>query len=117
MSNALATSNVNQVFFASFMGALPGCGGAIIVITQFVQGKFSFGAVVAVLTATMGDAAFLLLSAQPKTGLLVLSISFVVGIVSGLCVDRLHGDGFMRPDSKNKPPSDAEVLKNNNSPP
>lgn len=47
-----------EVMNASFMGGLPGCGGAIIVITQFVSGKMSFGAVTAVLTATMGDAAW-----------------------------------------------------------
>lgn len=86
-----------QVIFASVMGALPGCGGAIIVITQFVQGKFSFGAVVAVLTATMGDAAFLLLAAHPSTGLLVIGIGVVVGIISGILVDYIHGEQFMRP--------------------
>ncbi|MBV1840169.1 putative manganese transporter, partial [Photobacterium ganghwense] len=63
LSLMLAQSARFQVLFASAMGALPGCGGAIVVITQFVRGKLSFGAVVAVLTATMGDAAFLLLAA------------------------------------------------------
>ncbi|MEJ2763616.1 putative manganese transporter [Photobacterium sp. MCCC 1A19761] len=86
-----------QVLFASFMGALPGCGGAIVVITQFVSGKLSFGAVVAVLTATMGDAAFLLLAAQPGTGLAIVGVGFVVGLISGLVVDRIHGADFMRP--------------------
>lgn len=48
-----------QVPVAAFLGALPGCGGAIIVVTQFVSGKMSFGALVAVLISTMGDAAFI----------------------------------------------------------
>ena len=39
---------------AAALGALPGCGGAIIVVTQYVTGRLSFGSVVAVLTATMG---------------------------------------------------------------
>ena len=46
----------------AILGAIPGCGGAIIVITQYTRGQVSFGGVVAVLTATMGDAAFLLLA-------------------------------------------------------
>jgi len=87
-----------QVLFASFMGALPGCGGAIVVITQYVSGRLSFGAVVAVLTATMGDAAFLLLAAKPTTGLAIIVIGFFVGLVSGWVVDALHGKDFMRPD-------------------
>lgn len=94
--NVQNTQNKYQVVFASVMGAMPGCGGAIIVITQFVQGKFSFGSVVAVLTATMGDAAFLLLAAQPNIGLLVIVIGVVVGIVSGVFVDYIHGNQFMR---------------------
>ncbi len=45
-------------------------------ITQYVSGRLSFGAVVAVLTATMGDAAFLLLAAKPTTGLAIIVIGF-----------------------------------------
>ncbi len=95
--NVPRTNSIYQTTFASLMGAMPGCGGAIIVITQFVQGKFSFGAVVAVLTATMGDAAFLLLASEPSTGLLVIGVGVGVGIVSGIIVDTIHGDKFMRP--------------------
>ncbi|QUJ69717.1 putative manganese transporter (plasmid) [Photobacterium sp. GJ3] len=86
-----------QVVFSAAMGALPGCGGAIIVMTQFVRGQLSFGSVVAVLTATMGDAAFLLLAAKPATGLLIVSIGFFVGLISGWLVDTIHGADFMRP--------------------
>lgn len=58
------SSRSYQVVFSALLGALPGCGGAIIVTTQFVSGRVGFGAVVAVLTATMGDAAFLLLASN-----------------------------------------------------
>ncbi len=95
--NALNNHNSTQIVFASLMGAMPGCGGAIIVITQFVQGKFSFGSVVAVLTATMGDAAFLLLASKPSTGLFVMTVGIVTGIVSGLIVDYIHNENFLRP--------------------
>lgn len=95
--NTSSTNSKYQIIFASLMGAMPGCGGAIIVITQFVQGKFSFGAVVAVLTATMGDAAFLLLASRPSTGLFVIAVGVVIGIISGIVVDLIHGDKFMRP--------------------
>lgn len=73
-----------EVFFAGLMGVLPGCGGAIVIITQYTQGKIGFGAVVAVLTSTMGDAAFLLISQRPEDAAIVLPISVSVGIISGL---------------------------------
>jgi hypothetical protein len=46
------------VFFAALLGALPECGGAIIVTTQFIKGRVGFVAIIAVLTSIMGDAAF-----------------------------------------------------------
>jgi hypothetical protein len=79
---------------ASFMGVLPGCGGAIVVITQYVSGQMSFGAVTAVLTSTMEDAAFLLLVAEPITGAFLLMLSFVVGVITESIVNRIHGPDF-----------------------
>ena len=64
-----------EVFISSFLGALPGCGGAIIVLTQYSRGKVSFGSVVAALTATIG---------------------FFVGYMSGLLVNSIHGKSFMK---------------------
>ncbi|CZF81311.1 putative manganese transporter [Grimontia marina] len=93
----LAKKKNLQVVFSAAMGALPGCGGAIVVITQFVRGNLSFGSVVAVLTATMGDAAFLLLATRPSDGIFMIGLGFAVGLVSGQIVDALHRDDFMRP--------------------
>ncbi len=89
-----------HVPIASFLGAIPGCGGAIIVVTQYIQGRISFGSLVAVLTATMGDAAFLILAIEPTTGLLIFSLGIIVGSLSGYFVDILHSTEFMLPDSK-----------------
>ena len=87
-----------EVPLAALMGALPGCGGAVMVITQYVHGRLGFGAMVAVLTATMGDAAFLLLAREPMTGLGVMLLSILVGVISGYTIDAIHGPGFMRMD-------------------
>ncbi|KPH94994.1 hypothetical protein AMS58_08715 [Pseudoalteromonas porphyrae] len=87
-----------EVSFASFLGALPGCGGAIIVVTQFTKGQASFGSVVAVLTATMGDAAFLLLATKPIEGLLIMAIGLSVGVISGSLVNAFHDKDYLRPE-------------------
>ena len=84
----LFKKNVNlQIPIASFLGAIPGCGGAIIVVTQYLQGNITFGCLVAVLTSTMGDAAFLILAKQPINALLIFSICMIVGIISGFLVN------------------------------
>ena len=89
-----------HVPISAFLGAIPGCGGAIIVVTQYVQGRISFGSLVAVLTATMGDAAFLILAIEPSTGLLIFSLGIVVGSITGYFVDFFHGTKFMLPKSQ-----------------
>ena len=100
LGNILAQARWLQTPIASGLGAMPGCGGAIIVITHYTKGHVSFGGVVAVLIATMGDAAFLLLSQKPLTGLSIMALGFIVGTLSGWLVDMVHGPRFMRPESK-----------------
>ncbi len=89
-----------HVPISAFLGAIPGCGGAIIVVTQYIQGRISFGSLVAVLTATMGDAAFLILAIEPSTGLLIFVLGIFVGTISGYLIDIIHGSKFMLPKSK-----------------
>ena len=91
-----------HVVMASLLGALPGCGGAIVVVTQYIQGRISFGSLVAVLTATMGDAAFLLLAAEPFTGLLIFTLGASVGAFTGYIVDKIHGESYLQGNSKLK---------------
>ncbi|MET0069678.1 MAG: putative manganese transporter [Candidatus Thiodiazotropha sp.] len=102
-----------QVPAGALLGAFPGCGGAIVAMTQYTRGYLSFGGVVATLTATMGDAMFLLLASEPMTGVGVLVMGVVLGTLSGYLIDAIHGDGFMRPKQANSqhitaPPRPAE---------
>jgi hypothetical protein len=85
-----------QIPIAALLGALPGCGGAIIVVTQYVRGQVGFGALIAVLIATMGDAAFLLLAREPLTALVIFATGIVVGSISGYLLEALHGPDFLR---------------------
>lgn len=80
-----------QLPLAAILGATPGCGGAVVVVAAYSSGNVSFGAVVAALTATMGDAAFLLIATRPDAAIVVLPLSLVIGVISGWVVDRLAG--------------------------
>ena len=102
VKNFLSKTQKFHVGIAAFLGAIPGCGGAIIVVTQYIQGRISFGSLVAVLTATMGDAAFLILAIEPTTGLLIFGIGIIVGSISGYIIDFIHGINFMQSGTKIK---------------
>ncbi len=102
VKNFLSKTQKFHVSIAAFLGAIPGCGGAIIVVTQYIQGRISFGSLVAVLTATMGDAAFLILAIEPTTGLLIFGIGIIVGSISGYIIDFIHGINFMQSETKIK---------------
>ena len=107
----LRRDTIWQVPVAAGLGALPGCGGAVIVVTQYVTGRLSFGGVVAALTATMGDAAFLLIAQEPLTGLAMVVMGFVVGTASGWIINLTHGGDFLR-GSHSRP--DAEIDTHHN---
>jgi len=104
----LKRDTIWQVPVAAGLGALPGCGGAIIVVTQYVTGRLSFGSVVAALTATMGDAAFLLIAREPITGLSMIVLGFTVGTLSGWIINAIHGGDFLR-SSKVTPDARVEA--------
>lgn len=90
LGRSLKNARGFQVPLAALLGATPGCGGAVIVVAAYSSGNVGFGAVVATLTATMGDAAFLLIATRPDAALVVLPVSFAVGILSGWLVDRFN---------------------------
>jgi hypothetical protein len=87
---SLKNARMAQVPLAALLGMTPGCGGAVIVVAAYSSGNVGFGAVVAALTATMGDAAFLLIATRPDVAAVVLPLSFCVGVLSGWLVDRYN---------------------------
>ena len=117
LSKLLQKNRTFEVFLSSFLGSLPGCGGAIIVLTQYARGKISFGSVVAALTSTMGDAAFLLIAKKPTIGLFIMIVGFSVGFISGILVNIIHNKNFMKMNGcdllkLNSKPSEYKVSKN-----
>jgi hypothetical protein len=95
LGEAMARRRRWQPAIAALLGASPGCGGAIVVVTQYVRGYASFGALISVLVATMGDAAFLLIAREPATAALVILVSAIAGTLCGMVVDIVHGRDFM----------------------
>lgn len=84
-----------QVPVSSLLGVLPGCGGAIIVVTQYSKGYMTFGSFVAVLIASMGDAAILLLQKKPMMALILFAICITTATIVGYILDTIYKEKFV----------------------
>jgi len=78
-----------QYVVASALGVVPGCVGTFFVVSLYVRGLTTFGALVAVLLATSGDGAFVMLAKIPATTPLLFGICGVVGVAAGFAADAL----------------------------
>lgn len=78
-----------QCIIASFLGAIPGCIDAFFIVSLYIHGLVGFGALVAVMLATAGDEAFVMLAMIPNTALLIFAICIILGIVGGLLADKI----------------------------
>lgn len=95
IGEALKKAKGYQVPLAALLGTTPGCGGAVVVVAAYSSGNVGFGAVVAALTATMGDAAFLLIATRPDAAMVVLPLSLLAGIMTGWILDALKIGGYV----------------------
>ncbi len=95
IGEALQKAKGYQVPLAALLGSTPGCGGAVVVVAAYSSGNVGFGAVVAALTATMGDAAFLLIATRPDAAMVVLPLSLAAGIATGWIIDALKIGGYV----------------------
>lgn len=83
----LKESRIGQVVFSTFLGAIPGCMGGFASVSLYTHGMISFGALVAMMIASSGDEAFVMLAMFPKDSLWIFLLLFVIAIVTGLVVD------------------------------
>ena len=107
---SLQKSGFAQVLVSSLLGTVPGCVGGFAAVSLYTHRMLSFGALVAMMIATAGDEAFMMLAMFPGKAAMLFLILFVLAVVTGLLVDRfsakdkplptrledsfeLHGDG------------------------
>ena len=84
----LKNSNFNQVLVGSFLGLIPGCIGGFAAVSLFTHKMISFGALTAMMIASSGDEAFVMLAIMPKTALLLFAILFIIAIATGMICDK-----------------------------
>lgn len=85
----LQNSKIKQVIFSTLLGLVPGCVGGFAVVSLFTHRIVSFGALIAMMIASSGDEAFIMLAMIPKEALILFAILTVVAVSAGIIVDKL----------------------------
>lgn len=86
----LKRTKFGQVVIASLLGSVPGCMGGFATVSLYTHRMFSFGALVAMMIASSGDEAFVMLAMIPDQALVLFAVLFVLAIVVGVVVDFFH---------------------------
>lgn len=92
----LSNQIFQQISVCALLGAVPGCGGVMVVVRQYSHHSLTLGGLVAAMTATLGDAAFVLIAKQPATSIYLIGGNIIAGILVGLLVHHVHKDSFCR---------------------
>lgn len=99
--NGLRKTKAGQVVIGALLGSVPGCMGGFATVSLYTHGLFSFGALVAMMIASSGDEAFIMLAMIPDKALMIFVILFSVAVAVGLAVDFVlagtrAGNGLLR---------------------
>ena len=70
----LKKTKIGQVVFGALLGSVPGCMGGFATVSLYTHRMFSFGALVAMMIASSGDEAFVMLAMIPDQALLLFAI-------------------------------------------
>lgn len=85
--SGLRRSRLGQVVISAFLGIIPGCMGGFASVSLYTHGILSFGALVAMMIASSGDEAFVLLATVPDKAFMIFLILFVLAVAAGFAVD------------------------------
>ena len=90
----LHQNRFGQVVLGAGLGIIPGCMGGFAAVSMYSHKLLSFGALIAMMIASSGDEAFIMLAMIPKQALILMGILFAVAILAGWLVDK-----FSKPHS------------------
>ena len=88
--NGLKNRRVGQVLLSALLGIIPGCMGGFASVSLYTHGLIIFGALTAMMIASSGDEAFVMLAMFPGNSIRIFLILFVIAVAVGLLVDLFH---------------------------
>ena len=86
----LRKTRFGQVVVASLLGSIPGCMGGFATVSLYTHRMFSFGALVAMMIASSGDEAFVMLAMIPDEALILFALLFVLAVIVGVITDQIY---------------------------
>ncbi len=87
----LKKTKFSQVVIAALLGSIPGCMGGFATVSLYTHRMFSFGALVAMMIASSGDEAFVMLAMIPEQALILFAVLFVIAVIVGYITDKIGG--------------------------
>ena len=86
----LKKTGIGQVIFGAMLGSIPGCMGGFATVSLYTHRMFSFGALIAMMIASSGDEAFIMLAMIPEQALILFVLLFVIAVVTGIVTDKIE---------------------------
>ena len=86
----LKKTKFGQVVFGALLGSIPGCMGGFATVSLYTHRMFSFGTLTAMMIASSGDEAFVMLAMIPDQALILFAVLFVLAVIVGVAVDFIH---------------------------
>ena len=83
----LKKTKIGQVVIGALLGSIPGCMGGFATVSLYTHRMFSFGALVAMMIASSGDEAFIMLAMIPQQALVLFAVLFVIAVIVGILID------------------------------
>ena len=116
MLQGLRRTRFGQVVASGLLGVIPGCAGGYVSVSLYARGMFSWGALLAMMIATTGDEAFLMLALFPKQALLIFGGLLALGLLVGWMADewsrRRRGEAqYIEDVNHQTPPEESGTLK------
>lgn len=103
------SSKLGQILLGSALGAAPGCAGGYVAVSMYSQGSMGFGGLLAMMVATTGDEAFLMLAQFPVLSLYIFGGLFALALIVGLVASRLEKNSA--PEGSRSSKEDSKTLK------
>ncbi len=85
--SSLKKSGFGQIVFSAFLGLIPGCIGGFAAVTLYTSRMISFGALTAMMIASCGDEAFMIIAMSPDKALMIFFWLFILAIFCGAVID------------------------------
>lgn len=90
LSSVLHRNGFGQIVLSACLGCIPGCMGGFASVSLYSHGMLSFGALVAMMIATSGDEAFVMLASFPADALKITLFLFLLAIITGVITDAIR---------------------------